>query len=199
MKKYNVLVIILSIVIMTLLSILVDVILGLMMGGGNLFVLWVVLITLGTWMFYPVYVNPLMINFAKRTMKKKSEEQGFRGTYTYVNKDTGTCGCVFSIDESSGRVAYVSAMNPFQFQTCHAKELSDLGSSYIRGPFGGTRYVYFTFCYKNKRIKIPTFTSRSMLTVGSSCVQEALAKGQEICDLILSLQNPLSDRWGMPV
>ena len=189
MKKYNALVIILSILIMTLLSLCVGVILDLFVGRGELFPLWEVLLTLGTWTFYPVYMNPLLISFAKRTMKKHSEEQGFGKTYTFINKDTGTCGCVLRIDESSGRVAYVSALNPFQFQMCHANDLVDLGSSYIKGPFGGTRYVYFTFCYKNKRIKIPTFTSRNMFSIGSFSVQDGLAKGREICDLILSLQK----------
>ena len=106
----------------------------------------------------------------------------------FTNKNTGTCGCVFRIDESSGRVAYVSAMNPFQFQMCHAKDLVDINSSYMKGPFGGTRYVYFTFCYKNKRIKIPTFTSRNMYSLGSSYVQEGLGKAQDICNLLLKLQ-----------
>ena len=159
MKKYNVLVIILSILIMTALALI-------------------------------QIVNPLLILFAKRTMKKHSEEEGFGKTYTYTNKNTGTCGCVLAIDESSGRVAYVSALNPFQFQMCHANDLTDLQSSYIKGPFGGTRYVYFTFCYKNKRIKIPTFTSRNMFSVGSSLVQDGLAKGQKICDMISRLQKP---------
>lgn len=189
MKKYNVLVIILSVMIMTALAILGGLTVGLIVGRDDLIILCVVLITIMTWVFYPVYMNPLLISFAKRTMKKHSEEQGFGRTCTYINKDTGTCGCVFGIDESSGRIAYVSALNPFQFQTCHANDLVDLGSGYMEGPFGGTRYVYFTFCYKNKRIKIPTFTSRNMFSIGSSYVQDGLARGQEICDLILRLQE----------
>ena len=137
-------------------------IIGLIVGKEGLYILWMILATFCAWSFYPVYMNPLLILFAKRTMKKHSEEEGFGKAYTYTNKNTGTCGCVLAIDESSGRVAYVSALNPFQFQMCHANDLTDLQSSYIKGPFGGTRYVYFTFCYKNKRIKIPTFTSRNM-------------------------------------
>ena len=189
MQKYNVLVIILSILFMTALAFLIGVAITLLVGKEGLLGLWVILTTFSAWAFYPMYMNPMMLLFAKRTMKKHSEEEGFGETFTYTNKNTGTCGCVFRIDESSGRVAYVSALNPFQFQMCHANDLTDLQSSYIKGPFGGTRYVYFTFCYKNKRIKIPTFTSRNMFSTSSSYVQDALAKGQNICDLILKLQQ----------
>ena len=189
MKKYNVLVIILSILIMTALANLIGFIIGLIVGKEGLYILWMILATFCAWSFYPVYMNPLLILFVKRTMKKHSEEEGFGKAYTYTNKNTGTCGCVLAIDESSGRVAYVSALNPFQFQMCHANDLTDLQSSYIKGPFGGTRYVYFTFCYKNKGIKIPTFTSRNMFSVGSSLVQDGLAKGQKICDMISRLQK----------
>lgn len=189
MKKYNVFVIILSILIMTAFAVLVGFIIGILVGKEGLYILWMILATFCAWSFYPMYMNPLMILFAKGTMKKHSAQEDFEATFTYTNKNTGTCGCVFAIDESSGRVAYVSALNPFQFQMCHANDLTDLQSSYIKGPFGGTRYVYFTFCYKNKRIKIPTFTSRNMFSIGSSFVQDALAKGQQICDMISRLQR----------
>lgn len=191
MKKYNVLAIILSILFMTATAVLIGFVITLIVGREELLSLWLVLTILCAWMFYPVYMNPLMMLFAKRTMKKHSEQEDFEAAFTYTNKSTGTCGCVLAIDESSGRVAYVSALNPFQFQVCHANDLTDLQSSYIKGPFGGTRYVYFTFCYKNKRIKIPTFTSRNMFSVGSSYVQDALAKGQQICDMIARLQRPV--------
>lgn len=190
MKKYNALVIILSILFVMALAFLIGVVITLIVGKEGLLALWVILTTFSAWAFYPMYMNPMMILFAKRTMKKHSEEEGFGKPYIYTNKNTGTCGCILAIDESSGRVAYVSALNPFQFQMCHANDLTDLQSSYIKGPFGGTRYVYFTFCYKNKRIKIPTFTSRNMFSVGSSLVQDGLAKGQKICDMISRLQKP---------
>lgn len=189
MKKYNVFVIILSILIMTAFAVLVGFIIGILVGKEGLYILWMILATFCAWSFYPMYMNPLLILFAKGTMKTHSAQEDFEATFTYTNKNTGTCGCVFAIDESSGRVAYVSALNPFQFQMCHANDLTDLQSSYIKGPFGGTRYVYFTFCYKNKRIKIPTFTSRNMFSIGSSLVQDGLAKGQSICDMISRLQR----------
>lgn len=189
MKKYNALVIILSILFVTALAFLIGVVITLIVGKEGLLSLWVIMTTFSAWAFYPMYMNPMMILFAKRTMKKHSEEEGFGETFTYTNKNTGTCGCVFRIDETSGKVAYVSAFNPFQFQMCHANDLTDLQSNYIKGPFGGTRYVYFSFCYKNKRIKIPTFTSRNMFSIGSSFVQDALANGQGICDMISRLQK----------
>ena len=189
MKKYNVFVIILSILIMTAFAVLVGFIIGILVGKEGLYSLWIVLTTFSAWMFYGLYMNLLLIPFAKMTMKKHSEKENFGKTFTYTNKNGGTCGCIFRIDESSGRVAYVSALNPFRFQMCHANDLVDLNSTYIKGPFGGTRYVYFTFCYKNKRLKIPTFTSRNMFSIGSSYVQDALAKGQDICDMIKRLQS----------
>ena len=177
MKKYSVLAIILSFLIPTAIAVLIGLVIGLIVGKEGLISLWVVLAVLFSLSFYPVYMNRVMILFAKKTMEKNSGKQNFGRTFTFTNKNTGTCGCVFRIDESSGRVAYVSA-----------KDLVDINSSYMKGPFGGTRYVYFTFCYKNKRIKIPTFTSRNMYSLGSSYVQEALVKAQDICNLLLKLQ-----------
>ena len=189
MKKYNVLVIILSILIMTVFAFLIGLVIGLIVGREDLYSLWLVLTVPFAWMFYPVYMNPLMMIFAKRTMEKNSEKQDFGDTYTYTNKARGTCGCILRIDRSSGRVAYVSTLNPFKFQMCHAKDLADLRSSYIKGPLGGTRYVYFSFVYNKKKLMIPTFTSRNMFSTESSHVKNALAKGQKVCDLILSLQK----------
>ena len=189
MRKYNALVIIFSVLAVTAVAVLISLILTLIVGKEGLISLWLVLTLFCAWAFYPVYINNVLILFAKKTMEKNSKKQNFGKTFTFTNKNTGTCGCVFRVDVSSGRVAYVSAYNPFQFQMCHAKDLTDISSSYIKGPFGGTRYVYFTFCYKNKRLKIPTFTSRNMYSIGSSYVQEALVKAQDICDLLLRLQT----------
>lgn len=93
------------------------------------------------------------------------------------------------IDEETGRVAYTSALNPFKFQMVDAKELSKVRTGYDRGPFGGTRYVYFEFFHGNNRFRIPTFSTRSMYFTESRQVQDAIATGENICNLILKF-NP---------
>ena len=66
MKKYNVLVIILSILFMTALAFLIGVAITLLVGKEGLLGLWVILATFSAWAFYPVYMNPMMLLFAKR-------------------------------------------------------------------------------------------------------------------------------------
>ena len=63
MKKYNVLVIILSILIMTAIANLIGFIIGLIVGKEGLYVLWMILATFCAWSFYPMYID--VINITK--------------------------------------------------------------------------------------------------------------------------------------
>ena len=96
------------------------------------------------------------------------------------------------IDEVNRKIAYVSVHNPLEFQTADVKDLTNVISSYIRGPFDGTRYVYYQFVYNNKRMRIPTFTSRHMHFTSASIVQNAIAKADRFRDSVLKMQEEIN-------
>ena len=56
MKKYNALVIILSILFVTALAFLIGVVITLIVGKEGLLALWVILTTFSAWAFYPMYM-----------------------------------------------------------------------------------------------------------------------------------------------
>ena len=149
-------------------------------------------IVLGATFFPLVFVsagNSILFPLAKRTMDKNLKEKGFERSYTFYNKESYTCGSIFVIDETNKRIAYVSVHNPFAFQTAAASELSDVKSGYAKELFfDSTRYVYFQFRYKNKRTKIPTFTSRRGFMVTSSWVQDGIKKAERMRDSVLRMQ-----------
>ena len=126
---------------------------------------------------------------AKKTMKKGAEEQHFDKCSTFTADAAHTLGQILKVDMQTGRIAYVSYQNPKQFQTAHARDLTNITSSYVRGPFGGTRYVYFEFYYKNKRVRLATFTSRSMYSLKSRQVLEAISKADMFRDILLHAQQ----------
>lgn len=107
---------------------------------------------------------------AQKTMKKLDTMDFCTDGTFYSNHAT------LKLDVINGKIAYVSSLNPFELQVVSAAKLEDIGSSYIKGPLGGTRYVYFQFAYNNIRTKIPTFTSRQMYSLNSSEVMTAISK-----------------------
>ncbi|MBR3342256.1 MAG: DUF4190 domain-containing protein [Clostridiales bacterium] len=156
--------------------------------GGN----WCLPITVFiVFIFFFELTNLLMFPFARKTMNKGLEANNFGKTYTFINKGSWSIRTILCIDEGTGRIAYTSALNPFKFQMAEAKELSKVRTSYIKGPFGGTKYVFFEFYYGNNRMRIPTFAKggRLYLSMYSKKVQEALAEGEKVCNLILKF-NP---------
>ena len=65
-----------------------------------------------------------------------------------------------------------------------AKNITDIKSDYMKGPLGGTRYVYFQFVYEGKCTKVPTFTSRNMYSLKSAEVMEAISKADTYAELL---------------
>lgn len=127
---------------------------------------------------------------AKKTMEKNSKKENFGRCSTFITEGSFTIGAILTIDENTGRVAYVSYWNPHEFQMMHAKDLTNIKSSYIKAPFGGTQYVYFEFYYKNKRVRIPTFTaSKVVYSLQSREVLEGISKADTFCDLLMNAQN----------
>ena len=86
-------------------------------------------------------------------------------------------------------MAYVSVHNPFRFQAADVKDLTDVSSGYVEGPFGGTRYVYYQFVYKNKRMRIPTFTAKNMHLLSATIVKDAISKAECFSDSVQKLQK----------
>lgn len=140
-------------------------------------------------LFFVHLTNLFMFPIARNTMKKGTASNNFGRTTTFINRSQWRIRTMLCIDEETGRVAYTSALNPFKFQMADAKELSKVRTGYDRGPFGGTRYVYFEFFHGNNRFRIPTFSTRSMYFTESRQVQDAIATGENICNLILKF-NP---------
>ena len=118
--------------------------------------------------------NRILFPIAKKTMENRSEKEGFVISDTFYNRQSNSCASVLPIDEVHGKIAYVSVHDPMEFQTCEVKDITDVSSGYIKGPFDGTRYVYYQFTYKNRRIRIPTFTARNMHFLTARVVQEAI-------------------------
>lgn len=135
------------------------------------------------------FPNLVFFSLAKKTMERSAEEDGFVMSRTIYSREWASCASVLAIDEVHRKIAYVSVHNPFKFQTADVKDLSKLYAGYKRGgPFGGTRYVFYQFVYKNKRTRIPTFTSRRPFIIGSAQVQNALATAKSFVDTVSSLQ-----------
>lgn len=137
--------------------------------------------------FYVAGANGITGLIARRTMKKNAEAQQFGKCSTFINNDPFTLGSMIMIGEDTCRVAYVSYQNPFMFQVAQARELTDITSGYMPGPFNTTRYVYFQFYYRNKKIRIPTYTARRMHHI--SCLQEEISQADAFRDILINAQK----------
>lgn len=192
MKKCSFLFILIQTVIVFLISWLLAMAFGFISFNENIPVTslknWLPLTLPLVTIIYIACANKFTGHIAKKTMDKNSKAHNFGKTYTFINSDFGTVGSIFRIDEGSGRVAYVSYLNPFRFQMARADELSDVESSYMRGPANTTRYVYFQFRYKNKRMRIPTYTSRRMNLITSPGVKDGIERAGHFRDTILNHQ-----------
>lgn len=136
-----------------------------------------------------VFSNSFGGRIAKKTMERGTQEAGFGVYSTFTSDGSGTIGSVLRIDENTGRIGYVSYQNPYEFQLVLAKDITKIKSSYIKGPFGGTSYVYFEFYYNNKRTRIPTFTSNSQFHVQSEEVLNGISKADAFCEILENAQK----------
>ena len=173
------------------------VLLGILMGfllrvqGFN----WCLFITVPLMMmFFTDLPNLIVFPFAKKKMDKYLKEQNFGTTTTFICRGFMTFRSMLCIDEDTGRIAYISVTNPFKVQMAEARELSKFRSTYARGPFGGTRHAFFEFYQGKNRLRFTTFRSpRSMWTVSSTRVQNALATGDRIGNLLLKFNPNVKD------
>lgn len=189
MKKYSFGFILIEIAVMLLISIIPTIFVALYTDPEkNLTIPALILFMFFAFLLHTVLANRILFPVARRTMEKHSDDEGFVRSRTFYNREANSCASVLAIDEVHGKIAYVSVHNPFRFQTCDVKDLSDVRSGYIRGPFDGTRYVYYQFTYKKKRVRIPTFTARNMHFLTAKVVQDAIAKAERFSDSVKELQ-----------
>ncbi len=192
MKRIDVKFLLLQVVILVAVSMIIGIIVSVVIGGVNpiiggfrimpLFLFFVSMI-------YGVFGNMFTGPIARKTMEKHSKKENFEKSSTFITDGSFTIGAVVKIDENTGRVAYVSYWNPYEFQMVQAKELTNIKSSYIKAPLGGTQYVYFEFYYNNKRVRIPTFTARNVYSLQSEAVLEGISKADAFCDLLTNAQK----------
>lgn len=155
----------------------------------DLIILVVIMSLFFAFTIHVALANKVLFSIARKTADKHMAKEGFANAQVFENKEHNSCASILAIDEKQKKIAYVSVHNPFVFQMADCKDLTNVESGYIEGPASGTRYVYYGFGYKKKRIRIPTFTSRSMYFLSSSRVQAGIAKAERVRDLILKLQK----------
>lgn len=192
MKRIDVKFLVLQVVILVAISTIIGIIVAVAMGGVNpivggfrtmpLFLFFVAIA-------YGVLGNTFTGPIAKKTMEENSKKENFKNFSTFVTEGSFTIGAIVEIDEDTGRVAYVSYWNPYEFQMVHAKELTNITSSYKKAPLGGTQYVYFEFYCNNKRVRIPTFTASNVFSLQSQVVLEGISKADEYCELLKNAQK----------
>lgn len=136
-------------------------------------------------MFYVIVLSSIITDrMVEKTLEKGSEEHNFRDYSTFYSS-----GATIRIEENTGKIAYVSNQNPFEFQVISAKDISHIRSSYMKGPLGGTSYVYFEFFYNKKRTRVPTFTSNQAYSMQSSEVLTAISKADAYCEILENAKN----------
>lgn len=190
MKKYSVGFILIEILVMLVISIIPTVVVGLCTDPDkNLTIPAFIIFLFFSFILHTALANRILFPIAKKTMEKCSDREEFVKSIVLYNRQPNSCASVLAIDEVHGKIAYVSVHNPFMFQTADVKNITDVSSGSSKGPLDGTRYVYYEFTYKNKRIRIPTFTARSMHFLTASVVQDAIAKADSFRDAVLKLQQ----------
>lgn len=178
--------------IMLAISFIVGLLLNIYLGAENLMsatVLTAVLVFVFLLICVLICGNSINARIAKKTMEKGSAESGFEAYSTFASDAPFTIGSVLRIDESTGKIGYVSYQNPYEFQLLPAKDITKIKSSYIKGVLGGTSYVYFEFYYNNKRVRIPTFTSNNQYHLQSEEVLEGIAKADTFCEILENAKN----------
>ncbi len=124
--------------------------------------------------------NSFTDRMVAKTVKKNAAKHNFDKAYTFY-----TNNATLMIDTAGGRIAYISNLDPWEFQMISAKDIADIKNDYKKGVFPGTtHYVYFQFSYQGKAMKFPTFTSKRYRSLTMDKVQEGL-KNAAACAEIL--------------
>lgn len=116
---------------------------------------------------------------SKATFEKGLKDHNFDNCVTFKANDS-----FLAIDQSTGRIGYVSNSNSKAFQIAEAKDITDIKSDHMPAPMGGTSGVYFSFKYNGKKTKLYTFLTNSNYSMKSSEVMEAVSKADYYADLL---------------
>jgi hypothetical protein len=114
---------------------------------------------------------------------EKTLENGIRENH-FDNYSTFDSSSSYTVINEDGRVGFVSAHNPKEFQLAMPNEITNVRSSHVNSPLGGTTYVYFAFTYKGKETKIPTFTSSQACSLQNGKVLEGISKADAFADML---------------
>lgn len=189
MKKYSAKFIFLEILVMIAIALVSALVLTLCAKKADLFPLWIIITAWFVFLLFISVGNKVLFPIAFKTMNSNLEKENFVSSHVFINRDAYTCGSILVIDEPGHRIAYVSVHNPFSFQTADVMELADVKSDHDKGPFGGTRYVFFSIYCRTNWITIPTHTTRSYYGTESTQVKKAIAKADLFRDTVLRLQQ----------
>lgn len=190
MKKYSIGFILIEIAVMLVISCIPTIFVFLYTDPEkNLTIPALIVFMFFAFILHTALANRILFPVAMKTMEKKAEKEGFIRSQTFYNRQGNSCASILAIDAANARIAYVSVHNPFRFQTADVNDLTDVKLGYIKGPFDGTRYVYYQFVYKNKRMRIPTFTAKNMHLLSATIVKDAISKAECFSDSVQKLQK----------
>lgn len=124
-----------------------------------------------------------------KTIKKNAAKHHFDKAYTF-----NTRNATVMIDAESGRIAYISNLNPWKFQLISAKDIDNIKNDYKKGILPDTtNYVYFQFSYQGKIMKFPTFTSNHYRPLEMEKVKKGLNMAAFYAGLLSSAKISLNN------
>lgn len=114
---------------------------------------------------------------ADKTIESASKQGVFGSTFR-------SNSAFIRIDEENKKVACVSVYNPKELFLLDPKQIHDIKADYIKGPLGGTSYVYFQFYYGKQKLRFPTFLSNQAYMIKSAEVQTGISKAETYRDIL---------------
>lgn len=133
-----------------------------------------------------VFIAAFVVSYITKSVFKKQAEktmetasnQGINGSTFHSTR------ALIRIDEENKKVAYVSVYNPKELFLLDPKQIHDAKADYIKGPLGGTSYVYFQFYYGKQKLRFPTFLSNQAYMIKSAEVQTGISKAETYRDIL---------------
>lgn len=139
----------------------------------------------GIFCFYVVTVGLIVYFVTKSVFKKQADKTIESAAKKGIFGSTFRSNNAFiRIDEENEKVACVSVYNPTELFLLDPKQIHDIKADYIKGPLGGTSYVYFQFYYGKQKLRFPTFLSNQAYMIRSAEVQTGISKAETYRDIL---------------